>query len=282
MRTRLCSADAAKRFDPARFAAMRQALCADLTSDPDPAAIPEEVRNRLKGPDGTIAPDRLREFRTRICALPTGQDRGQARGQSGGEARAGRDGGEGGSGGGTPRGGRGGGGGRGGPGGGDGQGRWNASFYHTVNLVNSVLIAPGGPFLDLLNGDATGSGGGVSRHEFEFEGGAFYRGIGARLSGTYNSATTVRGTGLPGSNDLHFGDLATFNLRLFVALDQQKWLTGEDPGFLKNARLSLRVNNIFDAHQRVTDGNGVVPLRYQPFLIDPVGRFVEVEFRKLF
>ena len=277
MRTRLCSADGAKRFDPARFTAMRQALCADITKDPDPATIPEEVRNRLKGPDGTIAPDRLREFRTRICALPTGQDRGSGRGdghgQASGDGSAPR--GNGGVGGGH-------GGGRGGPGAGEGQGRWNASLYHTVNLVNSVLIAPGGPFLDLLGGDATGSGGGVSRHQFEFEGGAFYRGIGARLSGTYNTATTVRGTGLPGSSDLHFGDLATFDLRLFVALDQQKWLTGEDPGFLKNARLSLKVNNIFDAHQRVTDGNGVIPLRYQPFLIDPVGRFVEVEFRKLF
>ena len=288
MRTRFCSADAAQRFDPARFTAMRQALCADLTKDPDPAAIPDEIRDRLKGPDGTIALDRLKEFRTRICALPTGQGRGQGdgQGQRRGESGSGERAAEGGR---APQGGRGGrggggGGGRGGggPGGGDGQGRWNASLYHTVNLVNLVLIAPGGPFLDLLNGDATGNGGGVSRHSFELEGGAFYRGIGVRLSGNYNSATTVRGTGLPGSNDLHFGDLATFNLRAFVALDQQKWLVGEDPGFFKQARLSLRVNNIFDAHQRVTDENGVVPLRYQPFLIDPVGRFVEIEFRKLF
>jgi hypothetical protein len=71
-------------------------------------------------------------------------------------------------------------------------------------------------------------------------------------------------------------------LRLFADLEQQGWLTGGTPGFWKGARLSLKVNNLFDAHQRVTDDNGVVPLRYQPGLIDPVGRYVELEFRKMF
>lgn len=270
MRERFCSPDAARRFDPARFAAMRQALCADPSKEPDPAIIPEEIRARLQGPDGTIAPDRLREFQTRICALPTsGESRENPSNAPAGNQPSGE-------GGGARRGGSG----MFGPGG-DGQGRWNVGLYHTINLENSVLVAPGGPSLDLLNGDAT-SGGGVARHQLELEGGLFYRGIGLRLSGTYTGPTTVRGTGLAGSSELFFSDLATFNLRSFVALDQQKWLVGENPGFFKNARLSLAVNNIFDARQRVTDGTGAVPLRYQPFLIDPIGRFVELEFRKLF
>lgn len=293
MRERFCSANAAQRFDPARFAAMRQALCANPAKDPDPAAIPEEIRTRLAGPDGSVSAARLKEFRDRICALPAGQGRGAGTGSGehgagGGPAIAAS--GRGPAPSGAPAGGgQGGGGSHGGGGfgpmggGGDGQGRWNLAIYHTVNLDSSVLIAAGGPFLDLLGGDATGSGGGVSRHLVELEGGAFYRGLGLRLSGNYRSGTTVRGTGLPGSSDLTFGDLATFNLRGFVALDQQKWLVGDGgPGFFKNARLSLSVNNLFDARQRITDANGVVPLRYQPFLVDPVGRFVEIEFRKLF
>jgi iron complex outermembrane recepter protein len=297
MRERFCSADAGRRFDPARFQAMRQALCADPAKEPDPAAIPEEIRTRLQGPDGSIAPARLREFRDRICALPTGtREPGGRRGGSGdgpqGEGGAGQvviiagppPGGASGPGGGAGAGGggRGFGGGFGPGGGGDGQGRWNLGLYHTINLSNQVLVAPGGPLLDLLDGDATGSGGGVSRHLVELEGGGFYRGFGLRLSGAYRSATTVRGSGLPGSSDLAFGDLATFNLRAFVALDQQRWLVGESPGLLKNTRLSLRVDNLFDARQRVTDESGAVPLRYQPFLIDPIGRFVEIELRKLF
>lgn len=166
--------------------------------------------------------------------------------------------------------------------GGNGQGRWFLAAYHTINLTNTVLVAPGGPVLDLLDGDATGSGGGVSRNTFELQGGLFLGGIGFRLSGNYATGTTVLGSGLPGSSDLHFGDLATFDLRAFVALDQQKWLVGEEPGFFKDARISLRIDNVFDTRQRVTDNTGTVPLAYQPALIDPVGRFVEIEFRKLF
>ncbi len=294
-----------------QFLDMQKGLhCDDAAGTPDLSLIPPEVLEQLKGPDGEIDQARFREFRDRICAIkPTdllpggGGGAGSGGGaplESGGESQGGElraaappnapvaetpappvavsapaRGQGGGGGGGAPRG---------GPGGfgGDGQGRWNLSFYHTVNLTNSVLVAQGGPFLDLLDGDATGANGGVSRNSFELEGGVFLDGIGFRLSGNYRTGTTVRGSGLPGSSDLRFGGLGTVNLRTFMSLDQQKWLVGEDPGFFKNARLSLRVDNIFDTRQRVTDGSGTVPLAYQPGLIDPVGRFVEIDFRKLF
>jgi iron complex outermembrane receptor protein len=42
------------------------------------------------------------------------------------------------------------------------------------------------------------------------------------------------------------------------------------------------MNNVFDARQVVVDETGTVPLRYQDYLIDPVGRFFEIELRKLF
>jgi iron complex outermembrane receptor protein len=136
--------------------------------------------------------------------------------------------------------------------------------------------------LNLLSGEALGESG-VSRHSIQLEGGVFYKGLGTRLSANYRSGTTVRGSGLPGSSDLRFGDLATFDLRTFVNLEQQKWLTRDgDPGFWKGARFGINVRNLFDARQRVTDDTGTVPLRYQPGLIDPVGRFVEIEFRKMF
>ncbi|MGX7926692.1 TonB-dependent receptor plug domain-containing protein [Tsuneonella sp. HG094] len=288
MKTRFCSADGApggpRRFDPAEFAALRTALqCADPTKPIDIATLPPQIADRLKGPDGSIDQARLKELQTRLCAVqvPAQGAQGSGRGQGGERGPAG--------GGGPGGGGRG----PGGPGGGmmgmmggrggDGQGRWNLSAYHTINLGNSVLIAPGVPELDLLNGDATGSSG-VSKHQVTLEGGVFYKGIGARLSGNYASGTTVNGSGLPGSSDLRFHDLATFNVRMFMALDQQKWLTGggEDAGFWKGARLGLAINNVFDAQQRVTDETGTVPLRYQPALVDPTGRFIELEFRKVF
>ena len=52
--------------------------------------------------------------------------------------------------------------------------------------------------------------------------------------------------------------------------------------FLKGSRIGFAVDNLFDTRQRVTDSAGAVPLRYQPFLIDPIGRSFEIEFRKVF
>ncbi|GGD88133.1 hypothetical protein GCM10011515_04700 [Tsuneonella deserti] len=283
LKARFCAADGGgmRTFDPARFAALRTALaCGVEGSNADPATLPAEIADRLKGPDGTIDPARLAEFRSRICALPADGSGGTGgRGGWRGRGGQGSPSGEQAAGGGRQSGG---GGGFGGRRGGDGQGRWNLSLYHTIELRNRALIADGGPELDLLAGDGL-SDGGVSRHKVELEGGVFRKGLGARLSGNYLSGTTVRGSGLPGSSDLKFGDLATFDLRLFANLEQQKWLTGGgEPGFWKGARLSFRIDNLFDAHQRVTDVNGLVPLRYQPGLIDPVGRRFEIEFRKMF
>ncbi|MGV3730689.1 MAG: TonB-dependent receptor plug domain-containing protein [Sphingopyxis sp.] len=178
---------------------------------------------------------------------------------------------------------RAGGGGRGGGlgrmlGGGPQGGRWQVSLYHTVKLTDTVLIGPGVPELDLLNGSATGSGGGSSRHLLELDGGVFYKGMGVRLSAKYDSGSTVTG-GTAG--DLEFGDLATFDLRFFVSLDQQPKLTGALP-FLKGSRLRLSIDNVFDAQRKITDANGIVPLNYQPGYIDPLGRYIELEWRKTF
>ncbi|KQZ72685.1 ABC transporter ATP-binding protein [Sphingopyxis sp. Root214] len=182
-------------------------------------------------------------------------------------------------GGGGPR--MGGRGGRGGPGGmfgGPQGGRWQVSLYHTIKLTDKVLIRPGVPELDLLNGSATGSGGGSNRHLFELDGGLFNKGMGVRLSAKYDSGSTVTG-GTAG--DLKFGDLATFNLRFFVDLNQKAKLTEKLP-FLKGSRLRLSVDNVFDAQRKITDANGRVPLNYQPGYIDPLGRYIELEWRKTF
>lgn len=157
-------------------------------------------------------------------------------------------------------------------------GRWQTSFYHTIKLTDRVIIAPGVPELDMLNGSATGSGGGSNRHLFELDGGLFYKGFGTRLSAKYDSGSTVVG----GANgDLTFHDLATFNLRVFADFNQMPKVT-EDVPFLKNSRLRLSVNNIFDAQRKITDGSGVVPLNYQPGYLDPLGRYVELSWRKSF
>ncbi|HEX4848969.1 MAG TPA: TonB-dependent receptor, partial [Novosphingobium sp.] len=52
--------------------------------------------------------------------------------------------------------------------------------------------------------------------------------------------------------------------------------------FLKGAQLSLRVENLFDSVQTVTDGTGTIPLSYQRSYLDPRGRVITVGFRKAF
>nr|WP_214652260.1 TonB-dependent receptor [Novosphingobium jiangmenense] len=175
----------------------------------------------------------------------------------------------------------GGGGGRGGPGGfnSDGRGRWNLSIFHTIRFQQSVQIAPGGTVLNLLDGEAIS--GSVARHSLEMEGGGFYRGFGLRLNGTYTGGSRIDASGLPGSTTLRFDPIATFNLRLFADLGRKPKLVEKVP-FLKGSRLSLSVDNLFNAQQRVTDNTGTVPLRYQPGYLDPRGRVFEIEFRKQF
>jgi hypothetical protein len=168
----------------------------------------------------------------------------------------------------------------GGPGGTDGRGRWNLSIYHTIRFDQTVRIGANGPVLDLLGGDATGSNP-IARHGVELEGGGFYRGFGLRASASYTGGARINGDALTGTSQLAFAPIATFDLRLFADLGRMPSVVEAVP-FLAHSRLSLRVDNVLDAQQRVTDANGLVPLSYQPGFLDPKGRFFEVSFRKQF
>ena len=158
-------------------------------------------------------------------------------------------------------------------------GRWQLSAFHTIRLEDRIKIRDGVDELDLLGGSAIGSTGGSPRHEFEINGGWFNNGIGFRLDGKHQVATRVDG-GLTGS-DLRFSDLTTLNLRMFINLDDRGSLTERLP-FLKGSRIAFKVDNIFDDIQTVRDGNGLIPLSYQRGYVDPVGRYVEIDFRKRF
>lgn len=184
--------------------------------------------------------------------------------------------------GGPPRGGRGGGGGMGmlmgGPGG--QPGRWSLGIFHTVQFSSRVLVAPGGPLLDLLNGDSL-SASGTPRHSIEFNGGVFYKGLGMFAQGGWSAPTRVAASGAPGTSDLRFGSVTSVNMFLFVDFSARpKWV--RQVPFLKGMRVGVRIENLLDSHQRVTDGSGTVPLSYQADYVDPRGRVIGVSLRKLF
>ncbi len=299
--------------DPQRFAQIRATFCdanpealrtqlnaalrAAAAGEPAPMgpdgqllAVPPQMLQRIAGDDGVIDEAEFAAVRTRICSdgAAPGAPQGQtgAPGGGGGLAVGGPPPGAGapppggpGGGGGGPGGPGGGGGFRGlmgGRGGSDGAGRWFVNLQYTYELKSEVLIAPGIPLLDLLDRD-----GNQARHSANLRVGTFYKGFGLIWDGRYTGSSVLGGTGLPGSSDLRFGDYATLNVRTFADLGQQQSLVAAVP-FLTGSRIGFAIDNLFDTRQRVTDDAGIVPLRYQPFLIDPVGRSFEIEFRKIF
>ncbi len=178
--------------------------------------------------------------------------------------------------------GRGGGGGGFGGRGGQGSG-FQISIYDTIRFSDDILLRPGTPRLDLLNGSAVGGFGGSPRHSVELESGVFQNGVGIRLSGNYQSATNVRGSIVPGSTsgDLNFSDLLTLGTRLFINFDSRKSLIERVP-FLKGSRLVLRIDNLTNEIRDVRDATGAVPFGFLPGFVDPRGRFIEISLRKVF
>jgi hypothetical protein len=289
-RTRICSVDPAmfggapgQAAAPSAMSAFRERACGpdgnaaiaeliakiergeDVSAElpgVDPAFIKMAI-DRSRDADGNIPPEALAQFKERFCAAAPQQ--AQAGGQPGGQA------------GGAPAGG-------GAPAfnplaGRNFQGwRYFANLNHTIELDNQILIAPGLAPLDQLDGQATGAFG-LPRHSSRLEAGLFGKGVGFRLSGIYTGETRLDGSGLPGSTDLFFDDILTFNLRIFANLAE---LTGKSDGFLKDTRVSLRADNLFDAQRRVRDSNGDTPVNYQPFVIDPLGLYLGIDLRKLF
>jgi hypothetical protein len=164
-----------------------------------------------------------------------------------------------------------------------GEGRLQLSLFHTWRFTDSILIREGLPELDLLNGSATGNAGGSPRHLVEARAGINKNGLGGRLSLNWQSGTEVLvAPGGPASaDDLRFSGLATVNLRLFADLGQRWDLMRKVP-WLRGTRVSVGVDNLFDQRMSVTDRSGATPLNYQPYLMDPIGRRVEVSVRKLF
>jgi hypothetical protein len=159
--------------------------------------------------------------------------------------------------------------------------RWNIALYHTYRIQEEILIRPGVPVLDLLDGSATSNLGGAPRHELSLNGGLFHKGMGLRFEGSYRGSTRADGSGLPGSTDLYFSDQMAMNLFLFVSLDQRGNLTKKLP-WLKGSRIAVRVENLFDDYVKVRDAAGNQPLSYQRGFLDPQGRVVELSFRKRF
>lgn len=154
------------------------------------------------------------------------------------------------------------------------------SLYHNWYLEDSILLRNGLPSLDLLNGGAVDFLGGRRRHEIDFQAGAFKHGLGTRLSVSWRSGTEVRGFGGP-DGVLGFNDYAVVNLNLFANLGE-RFEKKPALGWLKGMRATLGVTNLFNTRPQVRDQTGATPLSYQPAYLDPLGRMLTFNVRKVF
>lgn len=159
-----------------------------------------------------------------------------------------------------------------------GAGALQFAVFHTWRLEEEILIREGVPVLDLLNGSAIGSSGGQPEHQVDVQAGVSRNGLGARLSARWQSGTEVFGA--VGGEDLIFSDLTTVDVRLFADLGLQP--LARKYTWLRGARATLSVENLFDEKLDVRTRSGLTPISYQPDYLDPLGRTVRISFRKLF
>lgn len=152
------------------------------------------------------------------------------------------------------------------------------AVFHTWRLKDDVLIRPGVPVLDLLDGQTLGGASVTPKHQVDVQAGVSRNGLGARMTARWQEGGRLE-SGLGGSG-LKFSDLSTVNLRLFADLGMQP-MARENP-WMRGARVSLSVDNLFDEQVDVRDSAGAIPISYQPDLLDPLGRTLRISFRKIF
>lgn len=158
-------------------------------------------------------------------------------------------------------------------------GRIGFSAVHTWSLEEKLLIDQSLPALDFLNGSALNNSAGRPEHEIQLRANYYKNGIGARVNANWQSATSITGGATDDLGNLSFSDVGTVDLRLFVNLGERPGLLRKYP-WVKDLRVRLTIDNIFNARQDVRDATGAVPFNFQPDVIDPVGRVIGINIRK--
>lgn len=156
--------------------------------------------------------------------------------------------------------------------------RLQLTANHSMVFSDRILIRPGLDSVDLLEGGAIGIASGRVRHQLDGTAALTSGGLGARLGVTWRGPSTLESRIGTTTDTLRFSPLLLVNLRAFTdfrrLLPHSDWATG--------LRLSVQVTNLFNDRQEVRDSAGATPLRYQPGYRDPLGRTIELEFRKVF
>ena len=146
----------------------------------------------------------------------------------------------------------------------------------TARIDDRLLVQPGQPTVDLLNGQSITGQGGRARYEAQGTLGGSYGPIQGGIFGMWQAPTRIR-------SDIAASDLR-FSARTFLALystiDAEK--LAARAAWAKRLTFQLNVNNILNDRIAVRDRNGTTPYRFQRAFLDPYGRIVKLSVRKLF
>lgn len=153
-----------------------------------------------------------------------------------------------------------------------------ANAAHTIVLESTSVIRSGLGEVDLLSGGAIGIGGGQQRHLTTANLSVMRGSSGFRLSASRRGQSQLLYGSQGSPNRLTFLPIATFDLRAMADMGSLV----PKSRFWKGTRISVVVDNIGNARQRVTAASGDLPLGFQPAYRDPVGRTVALELRKVF
>jgi hypothetical protein len=156
-------------------------------------------------------------------------------------------------------------------------GRWNVSVFHRLRLNDDAVLGAGQPSIDLLERGGL-NGGGEPRNALELAGGVFYRGLGVRVSGNWSDDYSIP---VASGGELGFSERLTLNARFFVNFDARPDILERAP-YLAGSRLFVSVDNLTDSVVDVRDETGATPSAYQEGYLVPLGRVIQVSFRKQF
>ena len=155
--------------------------------------------------------------------------------------------------------------------------RLSISLNHTLTLKDELTGAAPLGTIDFLGVNSAGRPRGGAEHEVTLRGGYSSSGRALRFNLVWRSATQSS----PGSlGELHHDSLLTTRLALVQNFHPQSALVQRLP-FLSGTRVKLTINNIFNEKPNVRNQAGQTPIGLSGDELDPQGRALFLQMRKL-
>ncbi|MEM9741548.1 MAG: hypothetical protein AAF918_02570 [Pseudomonadota bacterium] len=156
--------------------------------------------------------------------------------------------------------------------------RLRLALNHAAVLNDELTIAAGLPSIDYVGVNNGTRQRGGSEHEVTLRGSYTNRGFAARL----NAVWLDRTDSLPNSGQqLSYDDLTRVDLDLVYSFQPRSPWVRRFP-WLRSTRVKLSLENLFDEHPVVQAQDGTTPAGFSQDELDPQGRTIALEFRKMF